>query len=93
MRVTVVQATASAADIAGYRPLQPMLPATLTRPAYTVVQARRASGSGVQSRRRTPGQPLVTALSLGDTSTATVVRPSRHSVGGGPRARPATMTA
>ncbi|MDX6212472.1 MAG: hypothetical protein QOF82_1559 [Frankiales bacterium] len=93
MRVTVVQGTASAADIAGYQPLQPMSPDTLTRPAPTVVLARRSSGSGVQPRRRTPVQPLVTALSLGDTSMATVVRPSRHSVGGGPRARPATMTA
>lgn len=31
-------------------------------------------------------------LVIGDTSMATVLPPSRHSVGGGPRARPAAST-
>jgi hypothetical protein len=92
MRVTVVQANASAADIAGFQALRPMSPASRTRTTDNVLVTRRVAPSSVPSRRRKPAQPLVTAVSLGDTSMVTVVRPSRHSVGGGPRARPATMT-
>jgi hypothetical protein len=83
MRVTVVHTTASAADIAGYEALHPIVVVPLTRGVRTPAGPRRQSG-------RRPA--LQTALSLGDTSMVTVVRPARHSVGGGPRARPATIS-
>jgi hypothetical protein len=84
MRVTVVHTAASAADIAGYEACE-------ARQSVEVVSLTRGGRSVARSRRpRRDTQPR-TALSLADTSMVTVVRPSRHSVGGGPRARPATI--
>ncbi len=81
MKVTVAHTAESAAAIAGYEPLRP-----LTRASDLVVRLRRSHGSSRRNRRPQP-RP---AVLLGGTSAVAVVRPSRHSVGGGPRARPAT---
>jgi hypothetical protein len=85
MRVTVVHTSATAADIIAYAPLH--LSVSRSRDLGKRVLVRRP-GVRVTPRRRT--QPRTEPV-LGDTSMATVVSPARHSVGGGPRARPAAV--
>jgi hypothetical protein len=84
MRVTVVHTTASAADIAGYEACE-------ARQSVGVVPVTRGGRSVARSRRPRRRPAPRSAVAVGDTSTVLVVRPTRHSVGGGPRARPATI--
>lgn len=85
MRVTVVHTTASAADIIGYEACE------VRQSVEVVVPVTRAGRSVSRSRRPRRRPAARSVVAVGDTSTVLVVRPARHSVGGGPRARPATI--
>jgi hypothetical protein len=89
MRITVVETSATAADIAGYAPLAGLSVEVIVGPRPALTHRRRPMIA--PRRRRTPVSPvgLVGQAAASDLVEVSVVRSPRNRAGGGARARPA----
>jgi hypothetical protein len=85
MKVTVERTTATAVDIAGYRSVSVIAPASARASVQVLRHKAQAARRPRTARRRTK-------VCADGSVEVQLVRSSRNRLGGGARARPATQT-